>query len=127
MEAGGARAHRGGAYGGRWSSAAVGRARGAFEDWFIYSREVGWELVGSSRRSEHAGMGGNARRRAIARRPMAHGVRCAGECGLATWRPPAVVDVTQRSTPVQRSDQWAFRPLGMRARRGYGAYGGVPT
>jgi hypothetical protein len=38
---------------------------------------------------------------------------------------PIVVNVTHRSTPAQRSDRWTFRPLGVRARRGYGAYGGA--
>jgi hypothetical protein len=36
------------------------------------------------------------------------------------------MDVTHRSTPVQCNDQWAFRPLGVCARRGYDTYGGVP-
>jgi hypothetical protein len=105
--------------------AAVGRARGAVEDWFIYSREVGWELVGSSRRSEHARCGRQCP--VMCDRSAANGARRAvrRECGLATWRPPAAVDVTQGSTPTQRSDPWAFWPLCMRARCGYGAYGGV--
>jgi hypothetical protein len=58
-------------------------------------------------------------------RPMAHGGRRTGECGLATWHPPAAVNVTHRSTPAQRSDRWTFRTLGVRARRVYGAYGGA--
>jgi hypothetical protein len=41
----------------------------------------------------------------FARRPMACGRRCTDECGLATWHPPAVVNVTHRRTPVQRSDR----------------------
>jgi hypothetical protein len=37
------------------------------------------------------------------------------------------VNVTHGSTPVQRSDRWTFRHLGVRARCEYGAYGGAPT
>jgi hypothetical protein len=109
------------------AQAAVGRARGAVEEWFIYSREVGWELVGSSRRSEHARCGRQCP--ATCDRPAANGARRAVRRRVWPHRlaPPAAVDVMHRSTPAQRSDQWAFWPLGMRAQRRYGAYGGVPT
>jgi hypothetical protein len=45
----------------------------------------------------------------------------------ATWRHPLATDVTGESTPAQRSDRQSLRCLGMRAQRGYGAYGGTPT
>jgi hypothetical protein len=56
------------------------------------------------------------------RRPMARGGQCVGECGLATWRPLAVVNVTHRSTPAQRIDQSGPSAC---TRREYGAYGGT--
>jgi hypothetical protein len=31
-----------------------------------------------------------------------------------------------RSTSAQRKDRWTLRRLGVRARRGYGVYGGAP-
>jgi hypothetical protein len=45
----------------------------------------------------------------------------------ATWRCPLATDVTVEFTPAQRSDRRSPRCLGVRARRGYGAYGGAPT
>jgi hypothetical protein len=45
----------------------------------------------------------------------------------ATWHGPLATIVTGESTPTQRSDRWSLRRLGVRARRGYGTYGGAPT
>jgi hypothetical protein len=69
----------------------------------------------------------HGRRRASLRRPMARHGWCAGRWIGATWRGPLTTDVTGRFPPSQRSDQWSLRCLGVRARRGYGMYGGVPT
>jgi hypothetical protein len=72
------------------------------------------------------------------------GRQCSATCGCpgGQWRAaggapasvasplgtiPAAVDVMHRSTPAQRKDRWAFRHLGVRARRGYGAYGAAST
>jgi hypothetical protein len=45
----------------------------------------------------------------------------------ATWHGPLATAVTGEFPPSQRSDRWSLRRLGVRARRGYGTYGGVPT
>jgi hypothetical protein len=45
----------------------------------------------------------------------------------ATWRCPLAMDVTGEFTPVQHNNRRSPRRLGVRARRGYGAYGGAPT
>jgi hypothetical protein len=45
----------------------------------------------------------------------------------ATWHGPLATGVTGEFPPSQRSDRWSLRRLGVRARRGYGTYGGVPT
>jgi hypothetical protein len=69
-------------------------------------------------------------------------MQCSATCGCpgGQWRvavgapasvasplgtPQTAVNVMHRSTPAQRSDRWTFRPLGVRARRGYGVYGGA--
>jgi hypothetical protein len=69
----------------------------------------------------------DGRRRAPLRRPMARHGRCAGWWIYATWRGPLATDGTGVLPPAQRSDQRSFWHLGVRARRGYGAYGGLPT
>jgi hypothetical protein len=69
----------------------------------------------------------DGRRRAPLRRPMV----CHGQCAVrwiyATRRGPLATDGTSVLPPAQRSDQRSLRRLGVRARRGYGAYGGLPT
>jgi hypothetical protein len=67
------------------------------------------------------------RRRAPLWRPMARHGQCAGRWIYKTWRGPLATDGTGVLPPAQRSDQLSLRHLGMRARRGYGAYGGLPT
>jgi hypothetical protein len=64
------------------------------------------------------GVGGNARRHAIT--SAANGAR-RGSASVSVasplGAPLAVVNVTHRSTPAQRSDQWAFWPLGVHPTR----------
>jgi hypothetical protein len=69
----------------------------------------------------------DGRRRAPLRRPMAHHGRCAGRWIDATWRGPPATNGTGELPPAQRSDQRSLRRLGVHARRGYGAYDGLPT
>jgi hypothetical protein len=69
----------------------------------------------------------DGRRRAPLRRPMARHERCAGRWIYATWRGPLATDGTGVLPPAQRSDQRSLRRLGVRTRRGYSAYGGLPT
>jgi hypothetical protein len=69
----------------------------------------------------------HGRRRASLQRLMARHGRCAGRWIGATWRGPLATGVTGELPPSQRSDRWSLRRLGMRARRGYGAYDGLPT
>jgi hypothetical protein len=45
----------------------------------------------------------------------------------ATWRGPLATNIMGEFTPTQRSYRWSLRCLGVRARRGYGTYGGAPT
>jgi hypothetical protein len=45
----------------------------------------------------------------------------------ATWRCLLATDVTGEFTLAQRSDRRSPQRLGVRARCGYGAYGGAPT
>jgi hypothetical protein len=66
-------------------------------------------------------------RRAPLRRPMARHGRCAGRWIDATWRGPLATDGTGELPLAQRSDRWSLRRLGVRARRRYGAHGGLPT
>jgi hypothetical protein len=68
----------------------------------------------------------HSRRRAPLRRPMVRHGRCAGRWIDATWRGPLATDGTGELPPVQRSDQRSLWRLGVRARRGYDAYGGLP-
>jgi hypothetical protein len=58
---------------------------------------------------------------------MARHGRCAGRWIDATWRGPLATDGTGELPPAQRSDQRSLWCLGVRARRGYDAYGGLPT
>jgi hypothetical protein len=69
----------------------------------------------------------HGRRHASLRRPMACHGRCAGRWIGATWHGPLATGVTGEFPPSQRSDRWSLRRLGVRARRGYDTYGGVPT
>jgi hypothetical protein len=69
----------------------------------------------------------HGRRCASRRRPMARHGRCAGRWISATWRSPLATAVTGELPPSQHSDRWSLRCLGVHARRGYGAYGGLPT
>jgi hypothetical protein len=69
----------------------------------------------------------DGRRRAPLRRPMARHGRCADRWIGATWCGPLATDGTGVLPPAQRSDQQSLRCLGVRARRGYSAYGGLPT
>jgi hypothetical protein len=66
-------------------------------------------------------------RRASLRRPMARHWRCAGRWIVASWHSPLATGVTGELPPSQRSDWWSLHHLGVRARRGYGTYSGVPT
>jgi hypothetical protein len=70
---------------------------------------------------------GHGRRRVPLRRPMARHGRCAGRWISATWRGPLATDGTGESPPALRNDRRSLRCLGVRARRGYGSYGGWPT
>jgi hypothetical protein len=103
-------------------------ARGRAEDWFLYPRKVGWELVGSRRLHMHAwrghSMAGDVRRsggqwRATGGAP--------GRWIGATWHGPLAPGVTGEFPPSQRSDRWLLRRLGVRAQRGYDTYDGVLT
>jgi hypothetical protein len=69
----------------------------------------------------------HVRRHASLRRPLARHGRCAGRWIGATWRGPLATGVTGELPPSQRSDRWSLWRLGVRARRGYGAYGSLPT
>jgi hypothetical protein len=69
----------------------------------------------------------DGRRRASLRRPMARHGRCAGRWIYATWRGPLATDGTGVLPPAQCSDQRTLQRLGVHARRGYGAYGRLPT
>jgi hypothetical protein len=69
---------------------------------------------------------GHGRRRAPLRRPMARHGRCAGRWISATWCGPLATDGTGESPPALRSDRRSLRCLGVRTRRGYGAYSGWP-
>jgi hypothetical protein len=69
----------------------------------------------------------HGRRCASLRRPMARHGRCADRWIGATWHGPLATCVMGRFPPSQRSDRWSLQHLGVRARRGYGMYGGVPT
>jgi hypothetical protein len=69
----------------------------------------------------------DGRRHAPLRQPMARHGRCAGRWIGATWRGPLATDGTGVLPPAQRSDQRSLRHLGVRARRGYCMYGGLPT
>jgi hypothetical protein len=69
----------------------------------------------------------HGRRRAPLRRPMACHGRCTGRWIDANWRGPIATDGTGELPQAQRSDQWSLRRLDVHARRGYGAYGGLPT
>jgi hypothetical protein len=69
----------------------------------------------------------DGRRRGPLRRSMVHHGRCAGRWIDATWRGPLATDGTGELPPAQRSDQRSLRRLGVHARCGYGAYGGLPT
>jgi hypothetical protein len=69
----------------------------------------------------------HGRRRAPLRRLMALHRRCAGRWIDATWRGPLATDGTGKLPPAQRSDQRSLWCLGMRTRRGYDAYSGLPT
>jgi hypothetical protein len=67
------------------------------------------------------------RRHASLRWPMARHGRCASRWIGATWPGQLATGVTGEFPPSQRSDRWSLWRLGMRARRGYNAYGGVST
>jgi hypothetical protein len=69
----------------------------------------------------------HGRRHARFRRLMARHERCAGLWIDTTWRGPLATDGTGELPPAQRSDQQSLRRLGVRAQRGYGAYGILPT
>jgi hypothetical protein len=69
----------------------------------------------------------HGRLRASLRRPMARHGRCAGRWIGATWHGPLATGVTGRFPPSQCSDWWSLCCLGVRTRRGYGMFGGVPT
>jgi hypothetical protein len=45
----------------------------------------------------------------------------------ATWHGPLAMNVTGEFTLTQHSDRWSLRRLAVRARCGYGTYGGAPT
>jgi hypothetical protein len=69
----------------------------------------------------------HGRRRASLRRPMARHGHCAGRWIGATWHGPLATGVMGKFPPSQRSNRWLLRCLSVRARRGYGTYGGMPT
>jgi hypothetical protein len=117
-------AHRGGINGGRRSSVAVCvRARQGGQAGFI---PAGGRLGANGVTPvTHARV--EKPRRAPLQRPMARHGRCAGRWIGATWRGPLATGVTGELPLSQRSDRWSLRHLGVRARRGYGTYGGLPT
>jgi hypothetical protein len=94
-----------------------------------YMRAGGRLGVGGAMTVAHARVErlGHGRRRAPLRRPMACHGRCAGRWINATWRDPLATDGTGELPPAQRSDRRSLWRLRVRARRGYGAYGGLPT
>jgi hypothetical protein len=58
---------------------------------------------------------------------MARNGWCAGRWIDATRRGPLATDGTGELPPAQRSNERSLRRLGVRARRGYGTYDGLPT
>jgi hypothetical protein len=58
---------------------------------------------------------------------MARHGRCVDRWISATWRGQLATGGKGEPLPTQRSDRWSLRRLGVRARRGYGTYGGLPT
>jgi hypothetical protein len=120
-------AHRGGVNGGRRCSVAVcvraRKGRGP-----AYIRAEGRLGASGVTPVTHTRVEGSlhVRRGAPLRRPMARHGRCAGRWIGATWRGPLAMTDKGELPSSQRSDRWSLRCLGVRARRGYGAYGGLP-